>query len=248
MSDFEIIKKHSKHFRVRKEEIKYIILHSSKYNAEKQLEILDEYGLSVHYIIGQDGKIIENLECKNVGYHAGVSSWLGSEVKSLNEYSIGIEIEAPNLGQLKSDFTKKQFESLVFLLKGLVKKYKIREEDILGHSDISPCLKADPGAFFFWKKLARLGFGVWYDKRSLCKETDERKLLERIGYNTQNIYATRHQFCRHFLPCEASFYKEVMELVDEPFIKDFRPVCFENYLKTLRAVAFSFDKKRTEKQ
>ncbi|MBR5154233.1 MAG: N-acetylmuramoyl-L-alanine amidase [Alphaproteobacteria bacterium] len=244
MIDVEIKKVHSKHFRKRTGDIEYIILHCSAFSIEKQLELLDEYKLSVHYIIGQNGDIVENLDTKFVAYHAGISSWNGSLEKSLNEYSIGIELEAPTLGQLKSDFTQKQFESLVYLLNKLVKKHKIKRENILGHSDISPTLKPDPGVGFFWKELACKGFGVWYDRRTLSKITDEKELLVRIGYNIDNIYATRHQFCRHFLGCEANFYKDVKILVDEPYICDFLPINFDKYLKTLRAVAQSFDKSR----
>lgn len=240
----EFIIKHSKNYRERKGEIKYIILHCSAFAPQKQIELLDYYDLSVHYIIGRDGMVIENLLPSKVAYHAGVSSWLGSKEKSLNEYSIGIELEAPTLGQNKKDYTSIQIESLCNLLKILKNKYNIKPENILGHNDISPELKPDPGKGFPWKRLAKEGYGIWYDLRSLSKTIDEKELLENIGYNTNNIYASRIAFCRHFVSDDAGQYVEVSKLVDYPFIAKFMPKNYERYLKILRATSLSFDKYR----
>ena len=240
--EFSVI--HSANYRERKGEIKYIILHCSAFCPKKQLEFLDYYGLSVHYIVGRDGEIIENLLPSKVAYHAGVSSWLGSKEKSLNECSIGIELEAPTLGQSKKDYTSIQINRLCNLLNVLKQKYNIRAENFLGHSDISPELKPDPGKRFPWKKLAKEGFGVWYDLRSLSKTIDEKALLENIGYNTNNLYESRMAFCRRFMPDDVGDYVEVSKLVDNPFIEKFMPKNYDKYLKILRATSNIFDKFR----
>ena len=90
----KIIITHTANCRDRTEDIRYIILHCSSYSPDKQLDILDKYGLSTHYIVSERGQITENCPPDKVAYHAGESSWLGSEGKSLNGCSIGIELES----------------------------------------------------------------------------------------------------------------------------------------------------------
>ena len=244
MKEIELIIEHSKHFRERCGEIKYIIIHCSTTPPFEQVKLLDKLGVSAHFIIGRGGEIIENLSVDNVAYHAGISSWNKSLDKSLNEYSIGIELEAPNLGQISGDYTNKQIRSLLNLLDYLVVCYGIRKENILGHSDIAPDRKPDPGIGFPWKKLANHGFGLWYDLRSLDKSIDEVELLEKIGYNVDNLKATRIAFCRHFLPSEVDKKVEVKWLVDNVFDNVFDIKDRDKYIKTLRAVAKSFTKYR----
>ena len=243
MSEFKIEKHHSKHFRDRIGKIEYIIIHCSIYEPLKNMKILDDLGLSAHYIIGRDGRIIENLCPSKVAYHAGVSSWNGSIDKSLNENSIGIELEAPNLGQDKKDFTIKQIKGLLWLLNMLVVSYNIDKQKILGHSDIAPSRKADPGCMFPWKKLANFGFGVWFDLRKLSRNRNEIELLKRIGYDVSNLSACRYAFCRHFFQDEVVVENDVFRLINSPYIEDFTPKDFNKYCKILRAVAFNFDKK-----
>ena len=244
MKEIELIIEHSKHFRIRYGEIKYIIIHCSTKSPYEQVKQLDQLGLSAHFIIGRDGEIVENLSVDNVAYHAGISSWDKSLDKSLNEYSIGIELEAPTLGQLKSDYTNKQIRSLLNLLDYLVVCYGIRKENILGHSDIAPERKPDPGIGFPWKTLANHGFGLWYDLRSLDKSIDDVELLDKIGYNVDNLKATRIAFCRHFLPSEVDKKVEVKWLVDNVFDDVFEIKNKEKYLKTLRAVAKVYTKNK----
>ena len=94
---------------------------------------------------------------------------IGIKYNSLNKYSIGIEISNPGHNHKYKKFLRKQINSLSILLKYLIKKYKIPKKNILGHSDISPNRKKDPGEKFPWKKLA---------KKNLCKwhNLDEKKI------------------------------------------------------------------------
>ncbi len=236
---------HSQHYRERTEEIRYIILHCSAGTPEEQIRILDALGLSVHYIIGQDGTVTENLPPEKIAFHAGLSKWQNSESTSLNGCSIGIELESPMLGQCPSDYTGKQINALIVLLKELVCRYKIRKENILGHSDISPTRKPDPGAGFPWKKLYQHNLSVWYKLYKLDKETDETKLLAKIGYDTTEPAAARYAFCRHFMPEEVMIEEDIQNLLETVYPKDFSPGNPDKYLRILRAVSYAAAEERT---
>ncbi len=239
-----VIVAHSNNFRERNEPIQYIIIHCSVGTPEEQIKTLNTLGLSVHYIIGRDGRIIENLPPEKVAYHAGKSFWNNSDFGSLNGCSIGIELESPHLGQYKKDYTVKQISSLMNLLKDLTIVYKIRKENILGHSDIAPTRKPDPGAAFPWKKLYQNNLAAWYLLTNLDKETDELKLLDKIGYDLTDPVAARYAFCRHYLPEEVFIDDDIHHLLDNVYPADFYPKNHEKYLKILRAVSFAINKKR----
>lgn len=232
------------YFRERTEKIKYIIIHCSTSAPEKQLITLDKLQLSAHYIIGKNGLLTQALELDKVGYHAGISSWYDHPDKSLNGASIGIEIECPTMGQTKKSYSPKAIERLCSLLDYLVKKYHIKQENILGHSDIAPTRKPDPGAYFPWKKLYQRGFTFWYDERKLAREIDEISLLKRIGYDTTVLSATRYAFCRRWLKEEVMEIDDIRELVEQPYPLHFCPKEMKRYIKRLRAVCFAIEKIR----
>lgn len=240
----KIISNHSQNFRERNEEIRYIILHCSATPPEEQIKTLDTLGLSVHYIIGRNGTIIENLPPEKVAFHAGKSYWDKSDNGSLNGCSIGIELEAPGLGQYKEDYTTKQLNSLMRLLKELTIVYKIRKENILGHSDIAPARKPDPGVAFPWKKLYQHNLVTWFVLTNFDKETDELKLLEKIGYDITDLAAARYAFCRHYLPEEVLIEDDIYKLLDNVYPVDFYPKDYNKYLRTLRAVSYAISKER----
>ena len=237
MDKIIIRKAYSKHFRKRIGKIEYIIIHCSAYDLDENIKIFDENGVSNHYFIEKNGNITELVEPKNVAFHAGISSWEKNS-NSLNENSIGIELEAPNLGQKTSDFSKKQIDSLCKLLEVLVNEFQIPSYNVIGHSDIAVDRKPDPGMCFPWKKLYKKGFGIWYDLRKLDKEDDEVTLLKRIGYNTSDIKASRYAFCRHFIKEEIILTKDVIELVNNPYPKNFNIIDYKHYKKVLKAVSF----------
>ena len=159
--------------------------------------------VSSHYLINRDGKIWQLVDEKMTSWHAGVSDWLGE--KNLNHSSIGIELCNPGHEFGYKNFPKKQMYSLEFLLKKVILKYNIRPEFILGHSDVAPARKKDPGEKFKWKNLATKGLAAWpksnvklpkiYDKKTLIY-----KSLEIIGYNVKNnLDASIIAFKRHFI-------------------------------------------------
>ena len=107
--------------------------------------------VSCHYLIKNNGEIVIMVPDSYIAWHAGKSSW--GNYKSLNKNSIGIEITNPGHEFNYKKFSKKQITSLLKLSKFLIKKYKINPKNILGHSDIAPERKKDPGEKFPWKYL-----------------------------------------------------------------------------------------------
>ena len=120
-------------------------------------------------LIKKSGEIITIVPESYIAWHAGKSSW--AHYKSLNKNSIGIEITNPGHEFGYKRFSKKQISSLLKLSKYLIKKYKIRPKDILGHSDIAPGRKKDPGEKFPWQYLSQNKVGLWHTikKKELIK-------------------------------------------------------------------------------
>ena len=117
--------------------------------------------VSSHYFIKNNGDLLNLVPDLYNAWHAGKSSW--KKFKSLNRYSIGIEINNPGHEFKYKKYSSKQISSLMKLLKDLKEKYKIKKQNILGHSDISPNRKKDPGEKFPWNKLAKKKLCKWHD-------------------------------------------------------------------------------------
>lgn len=101
--------------------------------------------VSSHFLIRRDGSLFQFVSCLNRAWHAGESSW--NEIKNCNDFSIGIELE----GSDYDAFESKQYIGLQELIQSLINKYPIK--DIVGHSDIAPSRKTDPGPYFEWDKI-----------------------------------------------------------------------------------------------
>ena len=177
-------------------EITYLVYHYTGMASEKQAiaRLTNKHSkVSCHYFIKRDGRVINMVPDKFIAWHAGVSCW--KKHKNLNNKSIGIEIQ--NSGHLNKYqvFSKKQIKSLLFLSKNLKKKYKIRSKNFLGHSDIAPNRKKDPGEKFPWRYLAKYKIGIWYDliKKNL-KLTRGVKVLKK-DKKFFNLYLKRIGYC-----------------------------------------------------
>jgi N-acetylmuramoyl-L-alanine amidase len=142
-------------------------------------------GVSCHYLIDERGRIYRMVEEGKRAWHAGVSHWRGRG--DVNSRSIGIELS--NRGY--EEFTQAQQEALVRLCKDIMRRHGIPPENVVGHSDIAPDRKQDPGPRFPWKKMAALGIGRWpkatcrdaFNAAAACKkEKYLRKLFAQAGY------------------------------------------------------------------
>ena len=180
-----------------KNKIKFIILHYT--GMKKESEALKKLcnpnsKVSSHYYIKKNGEIINLVPDLYQAWHAGKSSW--KNFKSLNKHSIGIEITNPGHQFGYKKFSVKQIVSIIKLLKHLKNKYKIDKKYILGHSDISPDRKKDPGEKFPWEMLTKNKIGFWHNlnkkkikkfrnKKFLTKDEEKMflKNLYKIGFN-----------------------------------------------------------------
>ena len=134
--------------------------------------------VSSHYAINQKGKIFRLVNDNQIAWHAGKSCW--GKYKNLNKNSIGIELVNKGHQFGYTNFKKRQLSSLIKICKSLIKKYKIKKRNIVGHSDIAPLRKIDPGEKFPWKQLANNKIGIWHNcKSSLLRQYRNIKILEK---------------------------------------------------------------------
>jgi len=134
--------------------------------------------VSSHYVINQKGKIFRLVNDNQIAWHAGKSCW--GKYKNLNKNSIGIELVNKGHQFGYTNFKKRQLSSLIKICKSLIKKYKIKKRNIVGHSDIAPLRKIDPGEKFPWKQLANNKIGIWHNcKSSLLRQYRNIKILEK---------------------------------------------------------------------
>ena len=180
-----------------KKKIKYLIYHYTGMKNDKQaIKKLTRINsnVSCHYYITSSGKIIKMVPDLYVAWHAGESNWRNE--KSLNYKSIGIEISNPGHEHGYRKFNKKQIDSLITVTKICIKKYKLIKKNILGHSDVAPLRKLDPGEKFPWKFLNKNKIGVWHNinfkiLKSLRGKKSELNLhkfiiyLKNFGYNME---------------------------------------------------------------
>ena len=179
----------------KKENIKFLVFHYTGMKTEKSaLKRLSSKNskVSSHYFIKKNGSIINLVPDLYISWHAGISFW--KKHKKLNKYSIGIEIHNPGHRHGYKSFNKKQINSVKYLSLKLAKKYNIKREQYLGHSDVAPDRKKDPGEKFPWEFLSKYRIGLWHslDKKILkkfrLKKTNnaEKKIflnnLIKIGY------------------------------------------------------------------
>ncbi len=172
-------------------DIKFVVIHytgmQSKIESVKKLQN-PKSKVSCHYLIDRKGQILKMVKEKYTAWHAGKSKW--KNFFNLNKYSIGIELvnKGHEFGYEK--FTQLQINQLVKLCLKLKKKYKIKDSNFVGHSDVSPLRKQDPGEKFPWKKLKEKKIGIWFDNLKIeLKGFNKLKMrrtffqnLHKIGY------------------------------------------------------------------
>ena len=162
-------------------DIKFIVFHYTGMKHEKQaIRKLTDFNskVSSHYFIKSNGEILNLVPDLYVAWHAGISNW--KKYKSLNKNSIGIEISNPGHNFNYKKFSKKQIFAIIKLSRFLKKKYNIKVKNFLGHSDIAPDRKIDPGEKFPWKYLSKKKIGYWHN-------LNNQKLLNERIVNTSNL-------------------------------------------------------------
>lgn len=179
----------------------FVILHdTSNDNAARALNTLTDpqREVSAHYLIGRDGMLYQLVDENRRAWHAGASYWGGST--DLNSASIGIELD--NDGS--EPYAEVQVVRLLGLLQEIQARHRIPSANFLGHGDVAPRRKVDPGPHFPWERLAQAGFGLWCRDPSLHSADlpDPMLALQAIGYETVEPAAALAAFRRHFLGSE----------------------------------------------
>jgi len=186
-----------------------IIHYTGMKTAKAALEKLCDSNAEVssHYFLEKNGKILQLVDDNKIAWHAGKSKWLNR--KNLNETSIGIELCNSGHDHNFESFTELQYNSLEKLLYYLKSNYSISADRILGHSDIAPNRKLDPGEKFNWQRLAKNNLAIWPNK---ILKLDSMKNLQNIEYYLRNIgydvdsafEDSLIAFKRHFIPQDIS--------------------------------------------
>ncbi len=187
-----------------------IVLHYTgmKTGAEALARLRDpEAKVSSHYLIEEDGQTYRLVYDSRRAWHAGVSSWGGEG--TLNNGSLGIEIVNPGHEWGYRAFPEDQMKAVERLLGDLIRRHGIRLSRVVGHSDIAPTRKDDPGELFDWRRLAQAGLAIWPDA---ADEGEAGRLLDpegvatlshalaSCGYELKDFTATLTAFRRRFRP------------------------------------------------
>lgn len=204
--------------------IQFVIVHYTSASLERSLQLLTHGEVSSHYLISDDknATVYKLMDENQRAWHAGESQWQGRTW--LNSSSIGIEIVNPGFkdtptGRLWYPYSEAQIQGLIALLKDISKRNGISPRHIIGHSDIAPLRKLDPGPLFPWKRLADAGLGLWPNEQAVARQQalfNSGELpsiswfqgqLAHLGYDTPQTgeldVATRHvlaAFQMHYRP------------------------------------------------
>ena len=218
----KITKNYSPNFNTpkrQKKNIKYIIIHyTGMKNELSAINRLTDYKskVSAHYFIKKNGKILNLVPDLYEAWHAGKSNW--KNIQSLNRYSIGIEIQNSGHENLYEKFSNKQMNSVKKLLRFLTKRYRVNCKNILGHSDIAPNRKKDPGEKFPWKELAKFKLAHWHqlNEKELIKYR-----LKKINFSEEkNFFINLNKIGYIKVQSKSSIYKK--RLLIKAFQRRFR--------------------------
>ncbi|OYX63348.1 MAG: N-acetylmuramoyl-L-alanine amidase [Sphingomonadales bacterium 32-64-17] len=189
-----------------------------------------EAGVSAHYLVEEDGTIIQLVEEDKRAWHAGRSSWRG--VHDVNSASIGIELDHPGHTNGYRPFADAQIEALIPLVHSIVKRHDIPRANVVAHSDIAPDRKIDPGELFPWGRLARVGLCLASPERLDLGDPLENDgafllALDRFGYDISDQRKVVEAFQRRWRP----------DLVDGVIDGECRAILFQLLLDRDRGLA-----------
>nr|HIL74870.1 N-acetylmuramoyl-L-alanine amidase [Rhodospirillales bacterium] len=175
--------------------------------------------VSAHYLIDKDGQLFQLISEEKRAWHAGISSWRNNY--NINDRSIGIELANPGHEFGYQKFPTRQIDTLIEIAKDIIKRHPVPARNIIGHSDIAPARKKDPGEFFDWHKLALKGIGYWPESLKTeninqINASNFKLALQKYGYDTTDLPATILAFQRHFLPtrCNSQPDQEMFKMLE----------------------------------
>ncbi|WP_414712763.1 N-acetylmuramoyl-L-alanine amidase [Sphingomonas sp.] len=195
----------SPNFDERSSPISMIVLHyTGMQDADSAIQRLrdPEAKVSAHYLITEEGQVLRLVDEANRAWHAGRSHWRG--ITDVNSASVGIEIVNPGHEFGYRPFPDEQIDALIPLVHDIKERYGITRGNIVGHSDVAPARKQDPGELFPWYRLAKLRLALPRPTKNLMDPgwTDAGFLLalERFGYDVTDTLAATVAFQRRFRP------------------------------------------------
>jgi len=161
-----------------------------------------EAKVSAHYLIDEDGAVRRLVAEERRAWHAGVAWWRG--LSDVNGRSLGIELVNPGHEFGYRPFAEAQMAALEDLARGILARHPIEARNVVGHSDVAPRRKMDPGELFDWPRLAAAGIGLWPDSTPAdaadADEDEAKAMLADFGYETDDLGMTVTAFQRHFRP------------------------------------------------
>ena len=205
MNDFPMIDTPSPNFDERGLPVSMLVLHyTGMVDAATAINWLvsPESKVSAHYVVTEDGQVIRMVDEEKRAWHAGRAHWRG--IDDINSASIGIEIVNPGHEWGYRPFPDAQMGSLIPLIHQILQRHKITRGNIVGHSDVAPARKQDPGELFPWAQLARLRLALPRPTRNLMdphwSDGGFMLALERFGYDIAEPRAAVVAFQRRFRP------------------------------------------------
>ena len=204
-SDLPIVDAPSPNFDARELPISMIVLHyTGMESAQAAIDRLrdPEAKVSAHYLVDEDGTILRLVDERHRAWHAGRSHWRG--VTDVNSASIGIEIVNPGHEFGYRPFPEAQMGALIPLVADIKERHSITRGNVVGHSDVAPARKQDPGELFNWHALARLRLALPRPTKNLVDpgwpDAGFMLALERFGYDVRDAEAAVTAFQRRFRP------------------------------------------------
>jgi len=183
-----------------------VVHYTGMTSAEAALERLCDPAakVSAHFLIDEDGAVHRLVAEDRRAWHAGVSAWRGET--DVNRRSIGIELVNPGHEYGYRPFPQAQMGAFRALAAEILSRHPIPARNVVGHSDVAPARKSDPGEFFDWRGLAADGIGLWPEEADMLEldASHLSALLADIGYDTQDLVATVRAFQRHYRPERAN--------------------------------------------
>ncbi|WP_081421842.1 N-acetylmuramoyl-L-alanine amidase [Tardiphaga robiniae] len=200
--------------------------------------------VSAHYIVLEDGRIVQTVPEAKRAWHAGVGFWAGEE--DINSCSIGIEIINRGHDWGYPDFPSRQIAAVTALCRGIMLRHDLQPHRVLGHSDVSPSRKKDPGEKFPWHSLANSGVGHWVMPAPIV-----RGETMKLGTAGDDVLALQHALARYGygIETDGQYNAPTMEVVTA-FQRHFRPervdgLVDHSTLTTLQALLASLPSEAT---